>query len=96
MSKDLVTPYSDRAAIASAINGLANKDLGEVSGFEGEVFSVEEKAKLASISASATANRVDSANANKSHKHKVEDITGLNTIIEGLEARILALESAGG
>ena len=96
MSKYLVTPYSDRMAISDAINELAGRDSSGGVEFEGEVFTSSEKAKLASISESATANRADSANANKSHKHKVEDITGLNTIIEGLEARIKALESAGG
>ena len=156
MSKDLVTPYSDRMTISDAINELAGRDIPEEVVFEGEVFTSSEKTKLGGIEAeatknrkdsenanashthpisqvvglttelgtkvnkvdgkelsdtnftqaektklagvavAATANRVDSLNANKSHKHTVSDITGLNTVIEGLEARILALESAGG
>lgn len=96
MSKDLVTPYSDRITISDAINELAGRDPSDGVEFEGEVFTSSEKSKLAGVAVAATANRADSLNANKSHKHIVSDITGLNTVIEGLEARILALESAGG
>lgn len=96
MSKDLVTPYSDRITISDAINELAGRDIPEEVVFEGEVYTSSEKTKLAGVDVAATANRADSLNANKSHKHIVSDITGLNTVIEGLEARILALESAGG
>lgn len=96
MSKDLVTPYSDRITISDAINELAGRDTSDGVVFEGEVFTSSEKSKLAGVAVAATANRADSLNANKSHKHTVSDITGLNTIIEGLEARIKALESVGG
>ena len=96
MSKDLVTPYSDRIAISDAINELAGRDSSGGEVFKGEVFTSSEKTKLAGVAVAATANRADSLNANKTHKHTVSDITGLSTVIEGLEARIKALESAGG
>lgn len=94
MKKELVTPFSSRMRISDAINELA--EMAEGAAFEGEVYTLSEKRKLEGISASATVNRDDSLNADKVHTHTVADVTGLNAIIEGLEARLTALETAGG
>lgn len=80
MKKELVTPFSSRMRISDAINELA--EMAEGAAFEGEVYTLSEKRKLEGISASATANRDDSLNADKVHTHTTAQVTGLDSALE--------------
>lgn len=77
-------------ALETKVDKVAGKGLSDTN------FTQVEKTKLTGIATGATKNRADSENADKAHVHTVADVTGLNAIIEGLEARLTALETAGG
>lgn len=93
MKKELVTPFSDRAAIADAINSIANESVGKDGGCG---YKEVDKAKVASVDSGATKNRPDNLNADAKHKHSMGNVDGLVSVIEKLTKRIEALEVAGG
>lgn len=84
MTDKLVTPYSNRITIAKAINALAS---GEAGGGDGVDFTPAEKTKLAGIEKESTKNRADSANADKTHKHVLDDVAGLSAALSDKVAK---------
>lgn len=56
-------------------------------------FTDDEKAKLLTVEQNATANRPDSANADKVHTHTISDVTGLSTRLNGIDSLIGDVES---
>lgn len=56
-------------------------------------FTDDEKAKLASVTNGATANRADILNADKVHTHVINDVTGLSTRLGDIDALIGDVES---
>lgn len=85
---------TDVTGLDTALETKVDKVTGK--GLSDTNFTQVEKTKLTGIATGATKNRADSENADKAHTHTVADVTGLNAIIEGLEARLTALETAGG
>ena len=70
-------------AIGADVRELKTGKVGKVTGkgLSDTNFTQAEKTKLASVAASATANRADSANADKVHTHTTAQVTGLDTAL---------------
>lgn len=82
------------AAISTLIDELSAK-VDKVDGkqLSDQNYSLAEKNKLNGVAVEATKNRADSENADKVHTHVINDVTGLSTRLNDIDALIGDVES---
>lgn len=78
-------------AVADALAGKVDAEAGKQ--LSDESYTLAEKDKLGGIADEATKNRDDSENADKVHSHIIDDVTGLSTRLNDIDALIGDVES---
>lgn len=83
-------------AVAVDVKSLDEVKVDKVAGkqLSDENYTLDEKNKLSGVAVEATKNRADSENADKVHSHIIDDVTGLSTRLNDIDALIGDVESA--